>query len=480
MGTVIENEKTKEKCQIFTPDDIVKSMLDQLGYSENLYGKKILENSCGNGQFLKEIVRRYIEDCQKNGLSRTKIRNGLVRDIWGIELDPIRHKECLDVLNCLTDSYNLKRVSWQIKQADALREPYIMSFDFVIGNPPYVSYWDLEISEREYVENNYSSCKFGAWDYSYAFLENGFNHLKSSGKMSYIIPNSIFKTKSGKYIRNLLYPYLTEICDYTTTKVFKNVLTSPTIITIDKSTKTDKVLYKDLSKNQQFFVGRTDLSEEWLFDCVKRKSNCSHRFGDYFKVTTGIATQRNEVFVLKDFSDDDKYLINGDIKIEKDAVREACSPRSKSNGVTEYIIFPYYYSHGKLNRYSENGFKTKFPFTYAYLESKKESLDERAADKNAQWFEYGRSQALTHINQDKLLLSTVITETMHVYLLGSSIVPYSGLFITAIDRPDALSLSKAIAILTSDEFMKYLKPLGINVNGRSIRIVAKNIENYCW
>lgn len=51
MGSVIENEKTKEKCQIFTPDDIVKSMLDHLGYSDHLYGKTILESSCGNGQF---------------------------------------------------------------------------------------------------------------------------------------------------------------------------------------------------------------------------------------------------------------------------------------------------------------------------------------------------------------------------------------------------------------------------------------------
>ena len=42
MGSVIENEKTKEKCQIFTPDDIVKSMLNHLGYSDHLYGKTIL------------------------------------------------------------------------------------------------------------------------------------------------------------------------------------------------------------------------------------------------------------------------------------------------------------------------------------------------------------------------------------------------------------------------------------------------------
>lgn len=66
MGSVIENEKTKEKCQIFTPDDIVKDMLDHLGYSDNLYGKTILECSCGNGQFLKEIVRRYIKDSKRS------------------------------------------------------------------------------------------------------------------------------------------------------------------------------------------------------------------------------------------------------------------------------------------------------------------------------------------------------------------------------------------------------------------------------
>lgn len=68
MGSVIGNEKTREKCQIFTPNDIVKSMLDHIGYSDHLYGKTILENSCGNGHFLKEIVIRYIKDCESRGL----------------------------------------------------------------------------------------------------------------------------------------------------------------------------------------------------------------------------------------------------------------------------------------------------------------------------------------------------------------------------------------------------------------------------
>ena len=167
-------------------------------------------------------------------------------------------------------------------------------------------------------------------------------------------------------------------------------------------------------------------------------------------------------------------------KIEKSAVRKAASPRGKAKGSTEYIIFPYYYSDGELKRYEEKSYKEKFPFTYAYLESYKETLDERDADKNAQWFEYGRSQALTHINQNKILISTVITGKIRAYPLETDEIPYSGLFITVKNRPDALPLTEAMAILNSPEFLQYLEPRGINARGKSIRIIADIIANYCW
>ena len=471
MGSVIENEKTKEKCQIFTPDDIVKDMLDHLGYSDHLYGKTILESSCGNGQFLKEIVIRYIKDGKSRGLSRTKIKNGLGRDIFGIELDPVRHQECIDALNSITDKFNLKRVNWQIKQADALREPYPRTFDFVVGNPPYVSYWDLESSEREYVEKNFTVCQFGAWDYSYAFLQNGFNHLNATGKMAFIVPNSIFKTKSGRHIRALLQHNLTKVFDYTTTNVFGKVLTSPAIIVIDRAAQTHQVTYQDLSKNQQLFVERSTLDGEWLFGCQAQAAGLEHKFGDYFRIATGIAT---------DYTDEGECLLCKGQKIEKNAVRKAASPRGKAKGSTEYIIFPYYYSDGDLNRYDEKTYKETFPLAYAYLESHKKTLGERDADKSAQWFEYGRSQALAHINQNKILVSTVITGKVRAYPLQTDEVPYSGLFITVKNRPDALPLTEAMAILNSPEFLRYLEPRGINARGKSIRIIADIIANYCW
>ena len=74
MDLVIENPQIKAKCQIFTPSDIVEKMLDMAGYSIHLWGKKVLENSCGDGQILVAVVKRYIEDSKKQGISKKLIK----------------------------------------------------------------------------------------------------------------------------------------------------------------------------------------------------------------------------------------------------------------------------------------------------------------------------------------------------------------------------------------------------------------------
>ena len=451
MGTVIDNEKTL-KCQIFTPIEVVNTMLDYIGYSANLYGKSFLDSSCGKGAFLIEAARRYIIDCQSNGLSRTKIKNGLGRDFFGIELDPFLYQECLNSLNELTDSFNIKRVTWQIKHADALRDPFQRHFDYIVGNPPYVSYWDLEQTERSYVESTYSVCQSGAWDYSYAFLQDGYGRLEDKGKMAYIVTNSIFKTNSGKRVRILLRPFIIDIYDYTTTNVFGKVLTSPAILVVDKAVDSSKISYHDLSKKTHLIISRNSLGDTWLFDRNKHCANATHRFGDYYN----------------------------DEKIEKEAVRNAASPRGKAHGVKEFIIFPYYYIKDKLMHYSEGEFKDRFPLAYKYLTNERKELEKRDADKNSQWFEYGRSQALKHINCEKLLISTIVTGKVRTYKLEYDEVPYSGLYITVKDNAEGFSLDSAAELLSSSRFLEYIIPQGINAHGKSIRIVAKNILDYRW
>ncbi len=60
--------KQNKNCKVPTPKEYVEIMLNQVGYIENLYGRKVIENSCGEGNILIEIVRRYIKDCKKQGI----------------------------------------------------------------------------------------------------------------------------------------------------------------------------------------------------------------------------------------------------------------------------------------------------------------------------------------------------------------------------------------------------------------------------
>ena len=186
----------------------------------------------------------------------------------------------------------------------------------------------------------------------------------------------------------------------------------------------------------------------------------------------------NTAFVISNYEEIENYIVlhNGQ-KIEKKVTMEAASPRSLRNGKEERIIFPYYYVDGTLMRYSNEEFAERFPFAVEYLNTYKESLKKRDADKQSAWFEYGRSQALKRINKNKLLMSTIVTGKVEVYTLAEDCVPYAGIFITQIGD---LSLNVARRILKSPDFMQYVLNIGIYASGHSIRITSKDIENFIF
>ncbi|MEA5025891.1 Modification methylase PaeR7I [bioreactor metagenome] len=481
MGSVIDNPKTKAKCQTFTSEKIVKEMLDYLDYTKDLHGKSVLENSCGNGQFLIEIVRRYIEDCNRKQFEKSMIKKGLEYDIMGIELDKEQYDACIKNLDKVSNKYGIKNVKWNIKRGDALRTTFDRQFDYVIGNPPYVSYWDLDESEREFIRNKFKACQAGACDYCYAFLQEGITSLNDRGKLAYIIPNSLFKTKSGKNIREILKPLITEVYDYTTNKAFETVLTASAIIVVDNAANSADIKYCNLAeKASTFTIKKNSLdNNSWLFiDSTKPKVATNYRFGDYFKVSTGVATQYNKAFVLNGWTEEENTIQKNGINIERGAVRKAASPKNKLREPVDYIIFPYYYENdGTFGRYSEEEFMTQFPNAYIYLTGYKEKLLKRNSEDKAAWYEYGRSQALSHIQQRKLLISSVITGKVHIYELDPDEVPFSGMYIVPLQD---LTLDRAKQVLQSKEFLEYIKIAGINVNGKSLRITARDICEYQW
>lgn len=464
-----------KKCQVFTPAQNVKVLLDSVGYIKNLYGKKVVENACGNGNILKEIVRRYIQDSIEQNRNVDEIKIGLENDIYGAEIDVFHYLNCLNNLNIIAESYGIVGVTWKILNDDFLKKDFKGKFDFVIGNPPYITYRDLDDETRLYLKDKYDSCKHGKFDYCYAFIEASILCLKDDGRMAYLIPSSIFKNVFAQELRNIILPYTSKIIDYTTQKVFEDALTSSAVLVCEKGMSSTKIEYQDIAKSFTYSIDKTKLTEKWIFVKNMEVKKNKKKFGDYFNAAISIATLLNEVYILKEFEIEKNYVKVGNYKIESDIIRKGVSPRSLKYKKEELILFPYSYDNNNLVRYEKEYFEEKFPEATKYLKSFEKKLCDRKSDDRIQWFEYGRSQALAHLNQPKLLLSTVITKEVNVYELSTECIPYSGIYI--VPRRE-LSLETAKEILQSEMFYQYILGIGINANGTSLRITAVDINNY--
>lgn len=467
-----------KKCQVFTPEDYVRELLDSVGYIEHLYGKKILENSCGDGNILVAVVQRYIDDCIARGVSRICIQNGLARDVYGVEIDPEQFQRCIENLNEVLKKNNINSVEWKIYNDDYLRWDSALEFQFIVGNPPYITYSELKKEEQKYVKENFETCVKGKFDYCYAFIEKSIRSLAKNGKMAYLIPSSVFKTVFGLNLRNYMRPYITVIKDYTQEKVFDDALVKSAIMVLDKQRRQDILCYRDMTLEMEINIPINQLIDKWFF--TENLATGMHRFGDYFKVSHVVATLLNKAYVLKedDYAETEKgFLCNGH-NIERAIVRDTATPRSLRYQKNEKIIFPYMYDDGHLVRFKEGEFETNYPEAAMYLNDFRDDLDKRQSDINAKWYEYGRSQALAGLDSDKLLISTVITEKVVVYRLNRACIPYAGMYIVRCEGNNKYTLEDAVRILESRAFRQYVLDVGIHISGSSLRITSKDVEDY--
>ena len=469
MSKVLETNNNRVKCQKFTTPELVDTMLELAQYSGDLYGKCILENSFGSGNILEAIVSKYIEEAFAHNYTRAQISEGLGRDIYGIELDKGLYEACIKKLDSITDKLGLPQVTWQLFNDDALSFNYPVKFDYIIGNPPYISYKELDKESRKQLRERFESCKAGKFDYCYAFIELGINLLSEFGKLVQLVPNNIYKNVFATKLRALLGHHVTAIYDYPEQKLFGETLTSISIFCYDVSCKSDCFQYANMTAGSHIVFDRKTLGEKWVFANHQENKKKNIRFGDYYSASISVATLLNNAYLVSEEQSNIE-------KLESAVLRDAASPRYLREKKTYKIIFPYSVDNGQLKRYTEDSFKEQCPNAYNHLEQFIDALAKRDSDSSAHWFEYGRSQALAHINKEKLLLSTIITKKVEVYALDAQTIPFSGIYITA--KSPTHSLDEAKRMLTSPQFLEYVKGIGIKISGTSLRITCRDVNDF--
>ena len=75
--------------------------------------------------------------------------------------------------------------------------------------------------------------------------------------------------------------------------------------------------------------------------------------------------------------------------------------------------------------------------------------------------------------------STVVTNNAKVHELEKEDIAYSGMIVKS-KGIDCYSLDYGKKILSSDNFLEYVKNIGIPINGNSYRITSQDIENYTF
>ena len=464
----------QKHCQIPTPEDYVKTMLDLAGYTENLYGKKVLENSCGEGRILVEIVHRYIDSCRRSNYSDEVIKRGLQRDITAYEIDSQCVKKCVDTLDEVAVKMKLKDVQWNIKRADYLEaeeEPY----DYIIGNPPYITYHLLSDEERVQLKDNFASCSEGRFDYCYAFIEKSIRSLNRQGVLVYLIPYSVFRNRFAYKLRSMMKDDIVSIIDYSGVNVFDNVTASTAIIHLIKGTHATNLVYRKIINDTQALVSKNSLMNKWFFT----EHTPGKRFGDYFTIQNSVATLYNNAFLISKYEEDGDFIIVGGKKLERGLLRDAVSTKScKKKEGRDKIIFPYFNHDGGYERISEYDMKSKFPGIVSYLQKFIEDLQRRNSSDGVQWYEYGRTQALSDVYGEKLIMSMVITTKVTTYKADAEAVPYAGYFIKTKGKTYTLDFAKQL--LEAPDFFEYVKNVGTPTTETSFRISVKEIENYTF
>jgi hypothetical protein len=115
-----------------------------------------------------------------------------------------------------------------------------IGFDIVIGNPPYISNWDLSEKNRNlvlFLENNYKPYLNGHWDLFGCFIILGKNLLRKNGLNTYILPTSFYKEKHSTLLRKNFLEEVTiiELLDFQQLVVFEDVARQTGIYSINKS-----------------------------------------------------------------------------------------------------------------------------------------------------------------------------------------------------------------------------------------------------
>ena len=420
LELLIPKTDRKVNGAFFTPTYIVDYIISEVAPKEE---DKCLDPSCGCGAFLIGIAEYY----QKN--YRKPIKKTIKENIFGsdiLDYNINRSKTILSLLG-LQNNEVIEESDFNLFNQDSLKANWTNKYEIVVGNPPYVKYQDLSDENRQYLANKWQTIEYGTFNLYFAFYELGYKLLTTDGKLGYITPNNYFTSLAGLSLRQyfLQTKCLTRIVDFRHKKVFD--AQTYTAITFASKNVNESVLFDKIGDNQncqdflkyangspnelkKLNVNKWRLLKKEEQNNIKIIENIGTPIKNLFNIAVGIATLKDEIFLVDSANEENGYLIKntekGTFFIEREITRPVykISQFKNQNDIernTLRIITPYFTDLKNATPIPEEEFQIKYPKCYEYLLSEKETLETRDKGKSkySPFYVWGRTQGITRFGK---------------------------------------------------------------------------------
>jgi len=383
-----------DRGAVFTRSEVVDFILDLVGYTTDkpLWQYRILEPSCGNGEFLLAIVGRLLDSLPDDWFLEHALSE-LGSAVMAVEINHDCLSETRKRLELLFHEYGISRqdsssliYEWLV-EGDFLLTSFEKGFTHVVGNPPYIRQEEIPKDLLCEYKRRYSTI-YGRADMYVPFIEYSLELLENQGKLCFICSDRWMKNKYGRKLREFIshgfsldcyvdmvdtnaflstvvaYPAITLVTNQAQGKV--RVLSRPEINRevlpeIAKQLQKENIIYDSRIKELVDVVHGVD---PWLFDItqkltiVRRLEKCFPVIEDAgCRIGIGVATGADKVFIRPceglDIEDDRKLplLQTEDIISGEVAWRGNClvNPYDDAGNLVDLRAYPKLASYFKMH-----------------------------------------------------------------------------------------------------------------------------------
>ncbi len=522
-------ESRKKSGSERTPDEIIKYMLDIIGYDETVsVSKTIVDPACGTGTFIKQIVDRFIDGLYVNEVTNTYKEKLLGRKlIRAYDTKPSNVFVTKIVMISSLVKRNLIREMEDVLDMVRKLSVHCQDFlcveeksDYIIGNPPYIRLQNMSVEYRDFIRNNFVSAT-GRFDIFTCFLEKSDKLLDENGRMCLITSNKYLTTNYGVGIREYLSQtrHVRKLVDLYDTKFF-GAAVLPAIIMCENSksdncevdyigikTAEQDVQYECLNANELFEYVENELTygksfilygnqdkqvfevsrskvkipadgKTWNFstsdeNTIKTKMDelklCS--LDDIFDVCVGIKTTADTIFVkpmTQNFINEHAFEDIAVYPLIQSFNVNKWNISWGESSKDRYILYPHREIDGNMVAIPLE----EIPKAAEYLEEYSEVLKKRsylAESKSRMWYECWVPQKLSKFQQTKIVTRDIVSN-------NSFALDESG----KLCQGNTFFLTKKASVITSEyldlnEHQYYCFVLGL-LNSKAMEYYQKMIS----